>query len=286
MFPIAADRLPISQIADFWASEIAPGDTKLRERREVDIRDLLVSAWWLGELVGTARRNRLSMLTSLYKTWNDEISFTLPGRYQRPIHKHLGGSRIWVTVPDVDPDNWTIDACETAFATLAQKWQRLRGNPEADPIIESTEPTDGYRVLAWEIESYEIIRDDFFLWAASKQFELPRFWGAIFSEHKEEGHQGTKLTAPVSFGSLINVAQAEISSNVSPNRRGRKPKVRIEVAAAMIADIELGRISEGELRNMKEEALASRYSVSRDTARAARITVLASTIVGNSISDK
>jgi hypothetical protein len=149
MFPVAVDRLSISQIADYWASEIVIGDSKLRDRREINICDLLVSAWWRGELTGMTRRTRMEILKSLFPNWDDEISFLLPGKWQKRINKREGGIRLWLTVPNADANTWTEENCEETFTALATKWQRLRGKPDADPVIESTEPTDGYRVLAW-----------------------------------------------------------------------------------------------------------------------------------------
>ena len=288
MFPVAADRLSMSQIADFWASEIATGDVKLRERREVNIRDLLVSAWWRGELVGATRRTRLDFLKSLYVTFDDEITFVLPGKGHRAIKKQEGSTRIWVTVPSVDLDAWTVETCEVAFGTLATKWKRLRGNPDADPVIEATEPTTGYRALAWEIESFELLREEFLDWAASKRFELPKFWGPYGAQRKQNDQAAFRNVGDTEApGRSIEATMSLSGGALSANRRGRKPRLQEKTRSAMISDIQCGRLSAVDLQNLKEEALASRYGVSRETARVARTWVLTKqTIVGKSISDK
>jgi hypothetical protein len=66
-------------------------------------------------------------------------------------------------------------------------------------------------------------------------------------------------------------------------RRGRKPEKLEGTKAAMRRDIDEGKYTQVDLRNMLEKALADSYNVSRDTARKARKAVL-SEIVARQIS--
>ncbi len=67
--------------------------------------------------------------------------------------------------------------------------------------------------------------------------------------------------------------------------RGRRPTKRNEVIAKMRLEIEEGRLTPEDLKDMIEKTLAADYNVSRETARKARAAVLGD-IGGKSIPDK
>ena len=60
----------------------------------------------------------------------------------------------------------------------------------------------------------------------------------------------------------------------SPRRRGVRPRKFEQTRDVMRADIQLKRLSMGQLAEMLEKSLSERYGVSRDTARKARNAVL------------
>jgi hypothetical protein len=62
----------------------------------------------------------------------------------------------------------------------------------------------------------------------------------------------------------------------APRRRGPKPIKREAIVHRMTEDIQSGKLSLGDLQDMKEDALATTYGANRDTARKARNEVLAS----------
>jgi hypothetical protein len=76
-----------------------------------------------------------------------------------------------------------------------------------------------------------------------------------------------------------------IKPTTVPGKRGPKPRKFEAIKRQMWNDIAANRISEPELREMNQEALAENYNVSRDTACKARNAVL-SAFGANSISDK
>jgi len=60
----------------------------------------------------------------------------------------------------------------------------------------------------------------------------------------------------------------------SPRTRGPKAKVLPRIIQDMLSDIKNSKLTREELNDYKEEPLAARYSVSRDTVRKARNAVL------------
>jgi hypothetical protein len=64
----------------------------------------------------------------------------------------------------------------------------------------------------------------------------------------------------------------------SIRRRGRRPRARQRVMDEMRNDIQQGRITQDQLRDMLEKNMSDRYKVSRDTARKARQAVLSTNV--------
>lgn len=83
----------------------------------------------------------------------------------------------------------------------------------------------------------------------------------------------------------ISGRKAHEPSTGVTNSRGPRPNKRAGVIAKMRRDIEEDRVSRENLKGMKEEAMASNYGVSRDTARKARLVVLDESL-GDSTRDK
>jgi hypothetical protein len=72
-----------------------------------------------------------------------------------------------------------------------------------------------------------------------------------------------------------STAAARIPSAVLPGRRrGVRPHKFEQTKGAMRNDLQQGRLTAAQLANMLEKNLATKYSVSRDTARKARAAIL------------
>jgi hypothetical protein len=103
---IPADaKLTFRQIADDWSSEIVPIDSARRERREREILDTLIEAWWLREIVGHSGTNRLDQLRKLFQAFGDEIVFELAGTgpsLKIECHGGAPGRRLTLSVPSGD----------------------------------------------------------------------------------------------------------------------------------------------------------------------------------------
>ena len=54
MFPIAKPALSFGEISDYWSREISPPASSN------ELLNILVSAWWLGELRGGSVNSRLN----------------------------------------------------------------------------------------------------------------------------------------------------------------------------------------------------------------------------------
>jgi hypothetical protein len=87
MFPVAADRLSLSEIAALWAEEMTP------DRTATEVRFFLEKAWWRGEFAGDGP-SRLDVLKVLR----------------------------WGPVPEADPKAWTEQECQSAFEAIADYW--------------------------------------------------------------------------------------------------------------------------------------------------------------------
>jgi hypothetical protein len=72
---------------------------------------------------------------------------------------------------------------------------------------------------------------------------------------------------PAHFDPLKPVREVAAAA---PRKRGRKPTLRLIIAAKMRAEIESGSVKREKLADMLEKELEARYQVSRDTARKAR----------------
>jgi hypothetical protein len=271
LFPVNSDHLSIRQIADYWASEIVRGDSALRDRRETEICDLLVAAWWRGELVGKGPHTRLFLLISL---WNHDGSISFQEakvRWPKTLKRAEDGWRISLPVPNGDTKTWDVESCEETFSVLAEKWRELRGWKDADPLVYPTEPSWGYRMFAWVIEEIELPREKFLTWADAQNFSVPLFWGHFDRSVGNKSTPGPAIATP----------------GPPARKQGRRPKKRERTQRAMLAAIEAGQITLAVLATSKEEDLAGQYGVSRQTVREARAVVLSQfRNVGNTDSKK
>lgn len=87
MFPVAADRLSLAEIAALWAEEMLPSRTASWVQHQLE------KAFWRGEIRGDGP-TRLDKLRILK----------------------------WGPVPTTDPNSWTEEDCEPAFNSVANFW--------------------------------------------------------------------------------------------------------------------------------------------------------------------
>jgi hypothetical protein len=68
MFPIAKFALSFRAISDYWSRKISPPASSN------ELLDILVSAWWLGELRGDSVKSRLELLKIMFtSTYRDDL---------------------------------------------------------------------------------------------------------------------------------------------------------------------------------------------------------------------
>jgi hypothetical protein len=101
-------------------------------------------------------------------------------------------------------------------------------------------------------------------------------YGAVLEKIKAgaptltEGPRPTKPPTPPKGAPVVDLADPE-AARLKP---GPKPKKTERVKKAIMDDIEKGKLTWDELRNMKQEALAEKYDVSRETAVKVRKAIL------------
>ena len=160
MFPIKAEQLALTDIADYWAREIKPRAT------QAELLTTLAKAWFGGELKSAGRQNRLDLLRAMFKSTQDDLVFLVgdePGPPEirgREDGNEQVNMRPRVKVPSSAPINWTEEKCSEAFAAIADKWD---GN--------------------WNIEQVQVYAPltkvthaEFHKWLGASGFEPITFW--------------------------------------------------------------------------------------------------------------
>jgi hypothetical protein len=120
--------------------------------------------------------------------------------------------------------------------------------------------------VSWAIHHILVTKEAVLDFATRRQIPPPSWWTDSTSVLPDAGvtTKDTQSTAASPIAAPTHSARP----------RGRKPKKLNQVNEAIRGDIQLGRLSRDDLRNMTEKALANRYGVSRDTARKARDAIL------------
>jgi hypothetical protein len=176
----SGDRCSIGDIADFLSCQVAQNDPKTRERREQHFKELLVTAWWLGELGGDTAI-RIRFLRGLYRSFSDEITFTTMkpgGRSVRPTVKRP----VVVPLPTRKPKTWTEGSCVLALESLAAGWATLG--------LLGARAYATYGPLIW---AQEVERSEFVPLAAEYGLPRPRFWQAAKKGQSSESMPRPRL---------------------------------------------------------------------------------------------
>jgi hypothetical protein len=152
---------------------------------------------------------------------------------------------------------------------------------QADLDWENSRPVNPwavhYEVLQipghWELEWIELLRTDVInvLCAAAR----PGGPGEHAGSEADAASRGRALESNATGLDPLSSSRRTPGAAGSARRRGARPKKFEQVRGAMRGDLQQGRLTLAELKNMLEKELAADYGVSRDTARKARNAVLA-----------
>jgi hypothetical protein len=139
---------------------------------------LLERAWWLGEIHGDERFDRLQLLKHMFKkTRSDDpgIVFIVCGETTPPEEKALpdGGVEVdlrpRVPLPSIDTNAWDTANCKEAFDALAGALAH------ASSQISSAK---SYRLVAPILISIKLTRSEFIRWVKVNGYDEPSFWAA------------------------------------------------------------------------------------------------------------
>ncbi len=160
MFP-APDKtdLSIRDIADYWSRET--------HATELELRDVIVRAWWGGNLQNPAGTPRLEALKILFEERREDwITFVLDSVDSPPVETERddGGVevdlRLRVPLPNNTPEAWTDANCADAFDVLSREWT-----------------ADMCKDLVVGLLATTVARVDFMDWIERSNFAAPKFWG-------------------------------------------------------------------------------------------------------------
>jgi hypothetical protein len=165
MFPISDDHLCFSKIADYWSREIKPPTSKS------ELLDLLIRAWWSGELSG-GTPSRFEILKKMYAMTSGEyqpkdilfapVDEVLPKTLKElPDQLIEVDCRQLVPVPSRDTDAWNESACDPAFQSLSAK------------DVSWVEP---YHDWVPGFRGFDLSRDEFMNWVTVRGYNRPTFW--------------------------------------------------------------------------------------------------------------
>jgi hypothetical protein len=125
MFPIFKADLPLSHISDYWSRDIKPPASSS------ELLDLLIRAWWRGELFLGDAHSRFEFLKKMFaimsKNEHSGIVFTLGEEIRATTLKDLPNgdveiySRPCIPVPSWDTETWNEAACDPAFQRLSSE---------------------------------------------------------------------------------------------------------------------------------------------------------------------
>ena len=177
MFPVPEKPdLSIRDIADYWSRET--------QATELELRDVIVRAWWGGHLQNPAGTPRLEALKILFEeSREDSIAFVLGSVDSPPVEtkRDDGGVdvdlRLRVPLPNNTPEAWTDANCADAFDALSRGW------------------TEGVsEELSVGLGALAITRTDFMDWIDRTGYAVPKFWRSSPSDKKPQTSLGQKAT--------------------------------------------------------------------------------------------
>ena len=165
MFPIAKPALSFGEISDYWSREISPPASSN------ELLDILVSAWWLGELRGDFVNSRLELLklmfTSMYRDDLGIVFIVGDDAAPPPVELPDGSLKIdlrpQIRVPSSNIESWDEAACTNAFHALAE--------------VTEKSSIDSYREFAVLLPSIKLTYEEFSTWCTKRGFSVTNILG-------------------------------------------------------------------------------------------------------------
>ena len=177
MFPIGETTLSFEEISNYWSREITPPASSN------ELLDLLVSAWWRGEIRGNSRFTRLERLKRMFERMQDidraAIVFLVGQDTNQSSTQELphGSLRVDIRpllrVPSRDVSVWDEDSCKDALDALA-RLSLCKRYPEYIP---------GF-------VSLKLNYDEFSGWLKALDYPRPKFWRPSAAPHLKKPKRG------------------------------------------------------------------------------------------------
>jgi hypothetical protein len=160
MFPIPSDRkLSVVEISRHWSREIQPPASAQ------ELREVIIKAWWCGELTAANSSSRLSVLRGYYLRSAPFVAFAIPDAEEPAQWDTVGEGVIdfvrplRVPLPNTNLDTWTEANCTPAFNAIAEGWNEDMLSQNG-PIALGIVLTSG----------------EFFQWIDACDYKRPTFW--------------------------------------------------------------------------------------------------------------
>jgi hypothetical protein len=143
------------------------------------------------------------MLRVLYRNYQDQIAFVVPGFEEPTSARELpdGGVEVFrpwsVPLPNTQPESWDDNNCAEAFEAVAEAWDCER-----------------FRIVAMSIHWIEMTVAEFMKWIDETSYSTPTFW-----QISAEPDGVNDRTKPVTKQSALRLAQTYIDLEKTAGRR-------------------------------------------------------------------
>jgi hypothetical protein len=252
VFPIPSNqRLPFLKIADYWSREMKPS------ANSDELFDLLVKAWWRGELVASGAE-RVNVLKAIQKYPPSRIVFESDQGIKELPDDGSVEVRCVVPLPRSNPDSWKDSDCAEAFQSIAQIWDTCTFEL-VTPVICRLELTEA-EFTRW-VRSYRYMRGAF--WASGRGDDGPPAdkvsrskLAQLAQEYYESAAEGRSQSGFEDWLETKNIhgprgdvrsAYKEVAGPLQPGRPTKKELARVgekenspELNAPQIANNALG----------------------------------------------
>jgi hypothetical protein len=173
MWTITKAALSIEDIANYWSREIDP------PRSKNELLDILVSAWWLGELHGDSAQSRLQLLKIMFtSTYRDDLGIIFivghdagPPEIELPDGSLIVNVRHQIRVRSSNTETWDEAVCRDAFQALADITEKSSIAP--------------YGVFAIFLPSIKMTYEEYSAWRRKRgDLDSLRFWRVPLQKRK------------------------------------------------------------------------------------------------------
>jgi hypothetical protein len=172
MFPIATAALSFREISDYWSRVISPPASSN------ELLNILVSAWWLGELRGDSVNSRLELLKIMFTSmYRDDLGIIFivgddagPPEIELPDGFSIVDVRPQIRVPSSNIESWDEAACTKPFHALAE--------------VTKESSIKRYQEFAVLLPSIKLTYEEFNIWHTSRGYSPQTFW-----QHPDQAHR-------------------------------------------------------------------------------------------------